>query len=238
MPSGAVGDEDRQWVRIEVEDTGVGMDPVVAERVFEPFFTTKEVGHGSGLGLSQVYGFVRQSGGQVSVKSHPGQGATFELCLPVSAEAVIARGPEAAAEEAPGGAERILVVEDDADVLSLTVDMLKGLGYEVFTAGNAKAALQQLRSRKPIDLLFSDVVMPGGMSGVQLARLASEIRPDLGILLTSGYVGEQSPIAENEFPLIDKPYERATLAAKLRQVLGPPPPSLDEAPRRAAMASS
>jgi signal transduction histidine kinase/FixJ family two-component response regulator len=236
-PPGTAGEDERQWVRIEVEDTGVGMDPGVAERVFEPFFTTKEVGHGSGLGLSQVYGFVRQSGGHVSVKSQPGKGATFELCLPISPDSVIARGPESVAEEVQGGAERILVVEDDPDVLSLTVDMLKGLGYVVSTAANAKAALQQLRSRKPIDLMFTDVVMPGGMSGVQLARLASEIRPQLGILLTSGYVGDKSPIAENEFPLIDKPYERATLAAKLRQVLAGPPPTLDEAPRR-AMASN
>ena len=191
--------------------------------MFEPFFTTKEVGHGSGLGLSQVYGFVRQSGGHVSVKSAPGAGATFELYLPLSTDHVIRREQPSKVEEAPGGDERVLVVEDDADVLSLTVDLLKGLGYEVLTAGNAKAAMQQIRSRKPIDLMFTDVVMPGGVSGVQLARMASEVRPELAILLTSGYVGETSPIGENEFPLIDKPYERASLAAKLRQVPGPAP---------------
>jgi CheY-like chemotaxis protein len=216
------------WVRIEVEDTGHGMDPAVAERVFEPFFTTKEVGHGSGLGLSQVYGFVRQSGGHVGVKSQAGRGATFELYLPLSTEHVASREPAQAVPAPPRGSERVLIVEDDADVLALTVDLLGGLGYEVMTAANAKAAMQQIRSRKAIDLLFTDVVMPGGVSGVQLARMASEVRPELAILLTSGYVGENSPIGENEFPLIDKPYERATLAAKLRQVLASTPAALTE----------
>jgi CheY-like chemotaxis protein len=206
--------------------------------VFEPFFTTKEVGHGSGLGLSQVYGFVRQSGGHVSVRSQPGAGATFELYLPLSTDHVARREPARTETPAPGGDERILVVEDDPDVLSLTLDLLKGLGYEVFTAVNAKAAMQQIRSRKRIDLLFTDVVMPGGVSGVQLARMASEVRPELGILLTSGYVGDKGAIGENEFPLIDKPYDRTTLAIKLRQVLASSPAGMAETARHPAAQSA
>jgi CheY-like chemotaxis protein len=237
-PPGVDSDgEARSFVKIEVEDTGVGMDSSVAERVFEPFFTTKEVGRGSGLGLSQVYGFVRQSGGHVSVRSKPGAGATFELYLPLSTEHVARREPARNQAPAPGGDERVLVVEDDPDVLSLTVDLLKGLGYEVSTAVNAKAAMQHIRSRKRIDLLFTDVVMPGGVSGVQLARMASEVRPELGILLTSGYVGDKSAIGENEFPLIDKPYDRLTLAAKLRQVLASAPAGMADAVRQPVAAA-
>jgi len=160
------------------------------------------------------------------------------MLLVRTAPHVVRREPAKADIPAPGGDERILVVEDDADVLSLTLDMLKGLGYEVSTATNAKAAMQQIRSRKRIDLLFTDVVMPGGVSGVQLARMASEVRPELGILLTSGYVGEKSAIGENEFPLIDKPYDRTTLAIKLRQVLATAPAGMSEAARQPVVAAA
>jgi PAS domain S-box-containing protein len=182
---------DGEFVAIEVADTGLGMSAEVRERVFEPFFTTKEVGKGSGLGLSQVYGFVRQSEGDILLTSEPGQGTCFTLRLP-ACEA----GPEAVEPEArqaallEGGHERILVVEDDATVLSLTTDMLTGLGYQVTSATHAAEALAVLHSGAEIDLLFSDVVMPGGVSGVSLARTARELRPDLRVLLTSGFVGE------------------------------------------------
>src|SRR5262249_52603687 len=152
------------WLRIEVRDDGEGMPREVMERGFEPFFTTKEVGKGSGLGLSQVYGFVRQSGGCVAVDSEVGEGTGFRLYLPPS---------EATPQlEAPEGSERLLVVEDDPAVLALGVEMLTGLGYEVLTAPDAPTALEVLERDEPIDLLFSDVVMPGGASGVQLARAA------------------------------------------------------------------
>ncbi|MDB5454792.1 MAG: multi-sensor hybrid histidine kinase [Caulobacter sp.] len=211
------GSED--WIQVTVRDTGAGMDADTAARIFEPFFTTKDVGKGSGLGLSQVYGFVRQSGGEVSVDSKPGVGAVFDLRLPISSQSPVARSPFPTPVEAPRGTERLLVVEDDPAVLALTSDWLQELGYAVTTATNADAALRHLRGRKSFDLLFSDVVMPGGMSGFDLARKARNLRPDLGVLLTSGYVGDETAVWENEFPLIDKPFERPALAAKIRALL-------------------
>jgi signal transduction histidine kinase/ActR/RegA family two-component response regulator len=214
---------DGAFVAIEVADTGVGMSPEVRERVFEPFFTTKEVGKGSGLGLSQVYGFVRQSDGDILLSSEPGRGASFTLRLPVSdavAETVDPDGRKPTVVE--GGRERILLVEDDPTVLSLTTDMLSGLGYRVTTATRAAEALAFLQSDAEIDLLFSDVVMPGGVSGVSLARTARELRPGLKVLLTSGFVGEGPALGADEFPLLDKPYETHALAARLRKLLDPP----------------
>jgi CheY-like chemotaxis protein len=197
------------------------MSPEVRARVFEPFFTTKEVGKGSGLGLSQVYGFVRQSEGEVVLETGPGQGTRFLLKLPVSEAAdEVAVAPKAAA--VVGGRERILLVEDDPTVLTLTLDMLTGLGYEVDTATNAGEALAIIHSGAKIDLLFTDVVMPGGVSGVSLARTARELRSDLGVLLTSGFVGEGAVLETDEFPLLDKPYELPQLAAKLRILLDRP----------------
>src|SRR5690606_21313250 len=185
----------------------------------EPFFTTKEVGKGSGLGLSQVYGFVRQSGGHVTAASEEGQGSTFNLFLPLTEQKVEAREPAAAQAAMVGGRERLLVVEDDPAVLALTVDLLTGLGYRCTTAGDAAAALDKLKSGIRIDLLFSDVVMPGGVNGIELARQARALRPEIGIVLTSGYMGENAAISGSEFPLIDKPYEGAALAAMLRETL-------------------
>jgi PAS domain S-box-containing protein len=206
-------------VVVEVGDTGVGMTPEVRERVFEPFFTTKEVGKGSGLGLSQVYGFVRQSEGEVRVDSAEGQGTRFQLRLPVSDAEPIAIRSDERPTEITGGAERILLVEDDPTVLALTLDMLTGLGYRATTATNATEALDVIRSDARIDILFTDVVMPGGISGVDLARTARELRPGLPVLLTSGFMGEGAVLETAEFPLLDKPYETAQLAAKLRGIL-------------------
>jgi CheY-like chemotaxis protein len=209
-------------VVIEVADTGVGMSTEVRERVFEPFFTTKEVGKGSGLGLSQVYGFVRQSEGEVRVDSAVGTGTRFQLRLPLSdAPAEVVRA-EDAPQELKGGAERILLVEDDPTVLALTLDMLTGLGYQATTATHAAEALKVIHSDAPIDLLFTDVVMPGGVSGVELARTARQVRPGLPVLLTSGFMGEGAVLETAEFPLLDKPYETAALAAKLRKILDRP----------------
>ena len=213
-----------ELVTIEVRDSGIGMDPAVLERVFEPFFTTKEVGKGSGLGLSQVYGFVRQSEGEVRLESTVGQGTTFRLLLPASTAPAQDVRPAAPPTLMEGGSEHLLVVEDDPQVLALTVDMLSGLGYAVTTAANAADALEVIRSETRIDLLFSDVVMPGGVSGVSLARTAREVRPDLRVLLTSGFVGEGgAALAAREFPLLDKPYDAAELAARLRALLAARP---------------
>jgi CheY-like chemotaxis protein len=171
------------------------------------------------LGLSQVYGFVRQSGGEVSVSSSPGHGAVFEIYLPRSQAALSPRGAGGDVGETVRGSERVLVVEDDPAVLAMAVETLEGLGYQVTTADTAAAALKRLKGRKPFDLLFSDVVMPGGVNGVQLAHLALRERPGLKVLLTSGYVGDEAASWANEFPMIDKPYLGPALAAKIRAVL-------------------
>jgi signal transduction histidine kinase/DNA-binding response OmpR family regulator len=226
-------------IAIEVRDTGVGMSPEVRDRVFEPFFTTKEVGKGSGLGLSQVYGFVRQSEGEVHVESAPGKGTSFQLILPASTAPLEPMAADVRPKVIRGGDERILLVEDDPTVLALTLDMLTGLGYQVHTATNAAEALEFLHTGEEIDLLFTDVVMPGGVSGVSLARTARELRPGLKVLLTSGFVGEGAVIENAEFPLLDKPYETALLAAKLRRLLdGEEPPKRKGRPKaeRAAAA--
>ncbi|WP_293677814.1 response regulator [uncultured Phenylobacterium sp.] len=210
------------YVAIEVRDTGVGMDEAVRHRVFEPFFTTKDVGKGSGLGLSQVYGFVSQSDGEMRLESEPGKGATFKLLLPASDAEAEKPTPARAIGKLVGGSERILLVEDDSTVLALTLDVLTGLGYQVVTATNAAEALAALQADRDLDLLFTDVVMPGGVSGLSLARTARELRPNLRVLLTSGFVGENRVIEGREFPLLDKPYETAVLAATLRKLLDRP----------------
>ena len=208
-----------RWILVEVTDTGPGMDPAVLERIFEPFFTTKEVGKGSGLGLSQVYGFVHQSGGHVSADSLEGQGARFRLHLRVSEAAPAQRAAAQPPKHLEPGRERVLVVEDDAGVLALNTEMLEGLGYTVVTACDARRALTVLESGEGFDLLFSDVVMPGGMSGVELAREVRKARPEIAVLLASGFVADETVFTQSEFPLIEKPYERSALAAKLREVL-------------------
>lgn len=208
------------FARICVGDTGPGMPPEIAARIFEPFFTTKDVGKGSGLGLSQVFGFVTQSGGRVSVANEPGKGASFELRLPVTTEPVATEGRSSLANEDLTGTERVLIVEDDPAVLSVCLDMLVSLGYSCEVASDGQGALHRLLGENRFDLLFSDVVMPGGMNGIELARQARQIRPELRVLLTSGYLGEGVETSTHEFNLIDKPYERAQLAQCLRQVLG------------------
>jgi PAS domain S-box-containing protein len=209
-------------VCIEVRDTGVGMSEEIRSRVFEPFFTTKEVGKGSGLGLSQVYGFVQQSEGEVTLESAPGAGTTFRLLLPASDGRAEPSRRDARPRDTIGGSERILLVEDDPTVLSLTQDVLTGLGYQIQTANNAAEALERLGDDPGIDLLFTDVVMPGGVSGLSLARKARDLRPGLRVLLTSGFVGEDGAVERCEFPLLNKPYEVALLAATLRKLLDRP----------------
>jgi signal transduction histidine kinase/CheY-like chemotaxis protein len=219
-PGGRSSGPDVRWVGLEVADTGVGIPSAALERIFEPFFTTKEVGKGSGLGLSQVYGFVQQSGGHITVKSEAGKGAAFNLFLRMS-EQELYEAPETREGEAVAPAQgKLLVVEDDPQVLAVTVAVLTELGYQVVTASNAQIALDRLEAGEEVDLLFSDVVMPGGVNGVELARRAKALRPDLKVLLSSGYVGEAVSHAAAAFELIDKPYERSTLAQRLAQLLG------------------
>jgi signal transduction histidine kinase len=209
------------YVRIAVSDTGAGMTAAVLARAFDPFFTTKEVGKGSGLGLSQVYGFVKTAGGHVQIKSELGAGTTVELYLPKSsalaapAETVAERQPAAPAS----GRATILMVEDDEEVLAVTAESLRELGYQVVTAVTAAQALDILRSDQPVDLLFSDVVIPGGADGAQLAVEARRVRPRLKVLLTSGYAAAALSL-EHGLPdtleFVGKPYEREELAHKVR----------------------
>ena len=212
------------YVRVSVHDTGMGMDAATAARAFEPFFTTKDVGKGTGLGLSQVYGFARQGGGQVRVASTPGLGTTVTIDLPRSSEPVAA-APRADAllplRRAAEG-EVVLVVEDEAAVLEMAVESLSELGYRTLTATRASEALDRLRGPQRIDILFSDVVMPGGLNGIELALQARQLRPGLRVLLASGYTG--SALGEQgvpvDLPLLSKPYRREDLASKLRLVMG------------------
>jgi PAS domain S-box-containing protein len=208
------------YVTVSVSDDGEGMPRTVLQRAFEPFFTTKGVGKGSGLGLSQVYGFVTQSGGHVAIDSTAGQGSTVTLYLPAahpSAGEPAAGEDDAAAAKAIG---RVLVVEDDPEVLDVTVESLRTIGYEVLTAPDGPSALAVLRRDPAIDILFSDIVMPRGMSGVELARRALRLRPGLRVLLASGYpmaaLSDTQGIAGDEFPFLSKPYRGAELAEALR----------------------
>jgi CheY-like chemotaxis protein len=212
-----------QYVRIAVTDTGFGMAPEIVDKAVEPFFTTKEVGQGSGLGLSQVYGYVKQSGGHVDIQSEPGKGTTVALYLRRSIEAHAATNPEdrrALTQSKPDN-ETVLVVEDEKIVQLTTVESLRGLGYRVLTADHAPAALEILKSAEPIDFLFSDVVMPGGMNGVELAVEAIRLRPMIKVLLTSGYTRMALSTKHRlgaEMPILQKPYRAEELAAQLRTI--------------------
>jgi signal transduction histidine kinase/DNA-binding response OmpR family regulator len=208
-----------QYVMLAVSDTGTGMTPEVLSRVFEPFFTTKAEGKGTGLGLAQAYGFVKQTGGHIKIYSEVGEGTTVKIYLPRTRRAQDAL--DIAGQRPPlGGSERILVVEDDEGVRAAVVDMLTDLGYRVQRAENAEAALKLLASNK-VDLLFTDVVMPGAISTRELARRAQELHPEIKVLYTSGYT--QNAIVHNgrlddDAFLLSKPYRKDELARKLRSV--------------------
>jgi CheY-like chemotaxis protein len=206
------------YVRVTVADTGEGMSSEATARAFEPFFTTKPVGRGSGLGLSQVYGYAVQSGGAVALESAPGKGTRVTMIFPASAATAEPRDAQPGGT-AEAGNGRVLVVEDDPDVLSLAVETLKSLDYEVLTAGDGPSALAVLRRDAGIDILFSDIVMPRGMNGVELAREASRLRPRLRVLLASGYamsaLSAEHGMSE-DFAFISKPYRGTDLARVLR----------------------
>jgi signal transduction histidine kinase/ActR/RegA family two-component response regulator len=215
-----------QYVLIAVTDTGVGMAPNLIEKAFDPFFTTKPTGKGTGLGLSQVYGFVKQSGGHVSVYSEPGHGTTFKLYLPRShLDESRATVPAPAAAIPPGHAsEIILVVEDDRRVRQLSVDALRELGYTVVHADDGETALRQLEATPRVDLLFTDIVMPG-INGRELATIATRRHPEMRVLYTSGYV--PNAVVHNATlgpfeDLISKPFTIDQLARKVRQVFNRP----------------
>ena len=211
------------YVMVTVTDTGTGMSSEVRERAFEPFFTTKDVGEGNGLGLSMVHGFARQSGGFVSIESEVDRGTAVRLYLPRAegAFALADREPDAAA---PGGrGETILVVEDDSAVRSLAVTLLENLGYEVLAAQDAMAALSFLHTPSRIDLVLSDVMLPGGMCGPDLVEEAKRLRPDLRVLFMSGYTDHPAhgsgPLSEAA-AVLNKPFRKRDLARRLRAALG------------------
>ncbi len=210
-----------QYVMLAVTDTGCGIANEIIEQVFEPFFTTKPEGHGTGLGLSMVYGFVKQSGGHIKVYSELGQGTTIKLYLPRSAqtEDVVIEHDNGVIT---GGTETILVAEDDDAVRDTVVALLADLGYRVLKARDAQGALTIIESGMPIDLLFTDVVMPGNLKSPEVARKARERLPNMAVLFTSGYT-ENSIVhggrLDEGVDLLTKPYTREALAKKLRQVL-------------------
>jgi len=210
------------YVSIEVSDTGIGIAQSDLERIFDPFFSTKEVGQGTGLGLSMVFGFAKQSGGSVDVRSEEGRGTTFRIYLP-KAE-LNAQQPPAQDEETPvqGGNETILCVEDDRKIRDYVTMQLEGLGYKVIAAANADEALVIVRQGSAFDLLFTDIVMPGSMNGRQLAETLMAGRPSLRVLFTSGYSDGALPLqgrAGQGIPLLTKPYRRAELARMMRRCL-------------------
>jgi CheY-like chemotaxis protein len=212
-----------QYVLLAVSDNGVGMPAEVRAKAFDPFFTTKEVGQGTGLGLSQVYGFVKQSRGHVKIYSEVGEGTTVKLYLPRHHS----EGPEEPTDITPAvvrgrRSETILVVEDDEDVRNYSSDTLRDLGYDVIEAANGRAALQILNIHPEVAVMFSDIGLPGGMNGRQLAEEARRRQPRLKVLFTTGYArnaivhdGRLDPGVE----LITKPFTQAALSAKLRDII-------------------
>jgi CheY-like chemotaxis protein len=212
---------------IAVSDTGTGMTPEVAARAFEPFFTTKDVGQGTGLGLSQVYGFIKQSGGHVKIYSEPGAGTTVKLYLPRASEASAEEAPvpDATREQAASLSETVLLVEDEEDVRRFTASLLEELGYRTLVAADAHAAIRILEREASVDLLFTDVGLPHGVNGRQLADQAVARWPGLKVLFTTAYT--RNAIVHHGrldagVELIAKPFTRAELAEKLRKILGAP----------------
>jgi signal transduction histidine kinase len=213
-----------QYVMVAVTDTGSGMTKEVLASAFEPFFTTKDIGHGTGLGLSQVYGFVKQSGGHIMIYSELGEGTTVKLYLPRLVSPDSAADDEPAEQALPKAAqsELILVVEDEEAVRAFTVEMLRELGYGILEAANGHAALRLIDANPAIQLLFTDVGLPGGVNGRQLADEALKRRPDLKVLFTSGYTRNaivHGGRLDAGVALIGKPFTYAALAEKIRQVL-------------------
>jgi CheY-like chemotaxis protein len=213
------------FVLVAVTDTGLGMTPEVRKRAFEPFFTTKDVGAGTGLGLSMVYGFAKQSGGHVQLYSEVGRGTSVRLFLPAMPSDEAQAGPDAAGiperNEMRRGSETILVVEDDPRVRRIAVARLKDAGYTIIEASTGAEGLAQIEKHPEVRLLFTDIVMPGGMAGDELARAVRISRPDVKILFTSGYA--EPSIAGRQLAetgsWLKKPYTARELAARLRDLL-------------------
>ncbi len=211
-----------EYVCVEVTDTGAGISKDILKSVFEPFFTTKEPGKGSGLGLSMVHGFAKQSGGATFIDSEPGRGTHVTLFLPRCSEGVVLREETGFNRVVPGGSESILVVEDDTDLRETSAATLTHLGYRIIQAPNADAALRVLASDESVDLLFTDVMMPGGMLGPALAQRARELRPGINVLFTTGYANSgalSNGAALAYSDMLPKPYRAEDLALRIRTLL-------------------
>ena len=210
------------YVKVAVRDTGIGMSAEVQENAFEPFFTTKEVGQGSGLGLSMVYGFAKQSKGHVAIDSAPGEGTTVTLYVPRSLEAPARSEAGETAPAGANGAGRILVVEDDEDLCEVSSSLLQINGYDVVTAADGPSALARLESGARFDLLFTDLVLPGGMNGAEIAEAAKRLQPAVKVVYTTGYAeipGVEGGAADPDSFLLKKPYEPEALLGKVRLLL-------------------
>lgn len=211
-----------EYLKVAVSDSGTGMSPEVLEKVFEPFFTTKGMGEGTGLGLSMVYGFIKQSKGHIAINSRLDHGTTVELYLPLARQP--ARRDDRAKEltEVAAGSERILVVEDNEELRKILTDILRDQGYRVVEVQDGKEAIKYLQEGQPFDLLFTDMVLPGGMNGADIAEQAKQIQPSIKALFTTGYaehsVVDKAKLASSA-TLVSKPYRRTELLAKVRQVL-------------------
>ncbi|MGE7417656.1 ATP-binding protein, partial [Methylobacterium tarhaniae] len=213
-----------EYVRLSVTDTGTGMAPEVIARVFEPFFTTKPIGEGTGLGLSMIYGFAQQSGGQVRIASAVGEGTTVSIYLPRHDGAVPGEDDAGAPPPLPRSAqgETVLVVDDEPTVRMLVTDILEDLGYTAIEAGDSAAGLRVLQSDVRIDLLVTDVGLPGGMNGRQMAEAARETRPDLKVLLITGYAETAILGGDKLGPgmaVLTKPFAIETMAARIRSII-------------------
>jgi CheY-like chemotaxis protein len=226
--SAALADHDLtgEFVRLDIADSGIGMSPEILAHAFEPFFTTKEVGSGSGLGLAQAHGFAKASGGAVRIASTPGRGTLVSLFLPrtLKSPAYVADLLPQAHDDSPRAGAQVLVVEDDDEVAALTVEMINQLGYDTTRVASAEAALGALADRRCVDIVFSDVMMPGRMNGVELAQEIKRRRPNLPVLLTSGYAeSARRKAGGQQIKIIPKPYRidelRDALAA-VRQDAG------------------
>jgi two-component system NtrC family sensor kinase len=228
-PQGNAG----RYIELRLEDSGYGMPAETLARVYEPFFTTKEVGKGTGLGLSQVYGFAKQSGGLVSIESELGRGTQVSILLPRSAE-IITEDPDSLStlpkRTRPA---TILVVEDDPEVRKTSIAMLQDLGHQILTARNGAEALALVKAGNPIDILFTDVVMPGGMNGIELANQAVAISPALKVLVTTGYPGH-ADLLRGDFSVLPKPFTRLDLELLVRSLVPHPDDDagMDPATRR------
>jgi PAS domain S-box-containing protein len=210
------------YAMISVTDTGDGMPPEVVKSAFDPFFTTKDVGKGSGLGLSMIYGFVKQSGGHVEIDSEPGNGTAVKIFLPRSVNAPAFRSTDDREQQPRGRRETIVLVEDEPEVRSLAVTLLDGLGYTVIEAASAGAALAMFEATPQVDMLLTDVVLPGGMSGADLAEEVGRRWPEAKILYMTGYteVEVQGRLGlDDGVAMLQKPFRKAELAARVRQVL-------------------